>query len=216
MLPFVPMVFLPMHYHARLLPLLLVILTVTNGLAQTDDLIIKAGYGVEKIHLGMPVAGVVALCRQPDTVLSYAQSLQEIQGYDEDFEKFYAHQLGFDTVYRYDWGSVNAPAPIFQIFAKNGRIVYLRFSELNYRKLYGRRWLRKFRLENDENIGITTKLKKITGFYSKPDDTFTVAILPNIYQYYMFKKQGIGLVFLKGRLKTIDIFNKTLVDGTVP
>jgi len=179
--------------------LLLVMLPV---LGQDDDYIIKPGFGVKNLHIGMDITDIIVKLGEPEHKRTYNETKEWFAKFDDDTKHYPELKLDFDTAYFYDWGAPYTPAPVFSIFTKNSKVVYIRLSYKPYKK----RWYKKFSVKGDPAIGFKTKLSENIGEYSVPNKIIDTSYNYREYSYHIFYKKGIGFTYYKRKIITIDIF----------
>lgn len=184
---------------------LLLTLLSFQSYSQEYDYSIKPAFGVESLNLGMDISKVIEVYGKQDTIITKIQE-------EESFMLLYGGKkwhntakLDYDSIYQYEIAAVAGLSPTFRIYTLDNKVVYIRFSVLQYNKVFGRRWVKRFKIEGS-NTRFFTKKDKIDSVFRKPDNIYNISNNYYYYDYYLFNQKGLGLIFQDGKLFAIDVF----------
>lgn len=189
-----------MKIKLNLLTILIFVLPPIFG--QDDDYSIKPGFGVKNLYIGINITDILINIGEPDHIRTYEETKLWFDEFGYNTDTIPELKLDFDTAYYYSWGASYTPAPVFSLFTKNGKVIYIRLSY----KPYKWSWCKNFRIKDDMSVGFKTKLSENRGIYSVPDEVIDTSNDSIEYSYHIFYKKGIGFTYYKDKIITIDIF----------
>ncbi len=166
-----------------------------------DQKIIIPGEGCGKIKIGAATDEITSFLGEPTSVSSYDDEVRGWSGMGYDLNKEPLFVIGFDKMYQYDNIADRTSIPVWKIYFKEGRVIYIIFSSfgiVDEAVTYG--------LNNQCTFGKTdAELYKAAGkgYYYKDAS--------GNENYFYFKK-GLLAIVIEKKLRVLQVFRPFSAD----